>query len=667
MGKVIIWKSEDQQKAELTKRLKYAKADKEKVTRDWAKNERAIFGNNRSSERAGASFVDDVNVDFAGEEEIDNSNADVTISYCFKNWRYIHAQLSSNPPTVIPRPTSTDQADLRKAGAADKLIRYGLRHYKLQNFMDLAGGNTVGPYGNGFLSIEWDPNLGDVLEAKEDGSIVTEGDISVRVPDPWNIFINPDATDSFDLGWYFERMLMPYESALFIWPEKEQVLKLSLKNGNTNYNSDSAFGDDRENVVELFCYWESGTPINGYLGRYGVCLADGTIVQPVGPNPHRFRQANKKNPKFEVARLPLKMFTDVDVPNSPWGMTCVSWAANQQDTMNRLDTVNLDNVQAHGVARLVLPEGAEVSDESLTNTPWDAIKITGTQPPFFMSAPSLMPQIDNLRTQMKQSIDDTMGMNESMSGQQSREQSALSMQTATNNGNMIRHRLFNKFTMVVEELYQDYLDLIKKHWDTPRTINVLGKGKALDAVAIKGTDIDGGYDIIVEYGTSFSLDPTIRKQEIIQMIPIYEKAGIPIKPLIKRLRSADQEGIEDIATLAEDRQREIFEEILATGEPVQPRKYDDHANMLAYASIYVMTEEYKYLEDQEKDLIDQHITMRSQLMAQSQAPQQQPGAGVAGPGGQPGQAPQPTGGAGAPPPPPGNNSGQPAGPVIQAG
>jgi len=41
----------------------------------------------------------------------------------------------------------------------------------------------------------------------------------------------------------------------------------------------------------------------------------------------------------------------------------------------------------------------------------------------------------------------------------------------------------------------------------PRTIHVLGKEKAFDAMDIKGADIDSGYDLVVEYGASLSLDP----------------------------------------------------------------------------------------------------------------------------------------------------------------
>jgi hypothetical protein len=245
-----------------------------------------------------------------------------------------------------------------------------------------------------------------------------------------------------------------------------------------------------------------------------------------------------------------------------------------------------------------------------------------------------MPTVDKLREQIKMGIDDLSGVNEAMFGQQSRETAGFAMQYAANQGNMIRKRLFNKYAMFVESIYRSYLNLVRKHWTTSRTIYVLGKEKALEAVEIKGADISGGFDLIVEYGQSLSLDPMTRRQEIMSLQPIFEKAGVPTRVSLKMMKLNELEGLYDMMQLAEDRQREFFEEMIATQIYLPPEELQDHENMLAYALQYVMTTEYKYLDDTSRALIKQHIKDRAALAAQEKATpgvSQVPGAQPGGP------------------------------------
>jgi hypothetical protein len=333
------------------------------------------------------------------------------------------------------------------------------------------------------------------------------------------------------------------------------------------------------------------------------------------------------------AVLPYHLFTDVDVPGTVWGRAVVAYETSLQETYNKMFNVMLDNLHAHGVARMILPEGAEIADGAVTNSPWDIIKITGTQPPHFMEPMPLPAAFPQLIQQAKQGIDDMAGVNEAMFGQQSREQSGFLMQYATNQANLIRHRLFNKYVMMTESVYRFYLNLIRKYWEETRVIHVLGKEKAFEAVDIKGADIDGGFDLTVEYGASLSLDPTTRRTEVLNMMPLFEKAGVSTRTILQMIKLNELEGLYDKVQLAADRQRELFEEMLAKNLYIPPRDLQDHKNMLEYAYEYVMTTEYKYLQPEQQALVDRHIKEREQLAAAGAM------AGAGMPGGAPGGAP----------------------------
>lgn len=643
--RIVTW-SPERAKAEISKRYRNARDARRPLEDHWQHTERTLFSNSGAGATSGFTSVSDEPSFSLGLEGVNTTNSDVNVSYAFKNLRFIHAQMSANPPSVVMRPTSSDQEDRRAADGADRICRYALRQYKLPEKVDQLSLQAL-TYGTGVIKVVYDSTKGDVLEVnQETGEMLLEGDISIYTPHMWNLFLDPDAQCPDEVKWAIERIYLDYDEACARWPEKEDLLKQCMVQRDTVHDGKtSELQRERYNCVELLEYWETGLPTNGYLGRYTITTPDGDEIEPVRPSPHRFTRAgaarriarseslSDQAKEFQIsklpqiAKLPYHILTDVDVPNQVMGKSFIDYVAPLQDTLNRLDTATLDNIQAHGVARLVIPETAGIADDSITDSPLDVIKITGSQPPHFLEVPQLMPEMSGMRTYLTTGINDMSGVNESMFGQQSREQSGASMQYATNQGNMIRRRLFNKYVLVVESIYKDILNLVRKHWTTSRTIYVLGKEKALEALDIKGMDIDGGYDVIGEYGVSLSLDPMTRREEIMALQPLFEKAGIPTRLSLKMLKLNELEGMYDILQLAEDRQREYFEEMISTGRYVSPERFQDHENMIAYALLYFMTSDFKYLEQDRKELCWRHIEERAQLAAQDKAgsPPQAPG------------------------------------------
>jgi len=649
MARIITWTPEAAKK-ELAKRLQYCKDARKNHEYQWEECERAVFNTRAKgfSPNLSVSFQSEVEL---GITDVDSSTNDIGINYTFKNLRFIHSQLSANPPSVVVRPTSNDPSDRRKADAADRLIRFALRQYKMQELFDRTSMYTL-VLGTGFVKTIWDPEKGDIIDMDETtGELTMEGDITISNPSTWDIYIDPDATCWDEVKFMFERIYMPYEEALFKFPGMEEILeKVRIKEEaqRHEYGSHTALTEKKYDVVEVYQYWEKGLPYNGMVGRFCYITRDGELLTPIGPNPFRFSPpkdhgisdltgTEDTKPLPSKAILPYHIFTDIDLPGTCWGRSIVAFESPLQDMYNRMLNVTMDNIQAHGVARLILPEGAEIADGSITNSPWDIVKITGNQPPHFMEPMPLPTSMPQMIAMTKQGIDDMAGVNEAMFGQQSREQSGFSMQYATNQGNMIRRRLFNKYVLLTETVYKSFLNLVKKHWEENRVIYVLGKEKAFEAVDIKGSDIDGGFDLVVEYGASLSLDPTTRRQEILTMMPLFKEAGISARTALQLLKLNELEGMYDIVQMAEDRQREIFEEMIAKDIYIPPRELQDHTNMLSYAYNFLMTSEFKYLRAEHQALVERHIKEREQIKMASAAAAQPVAPGM------PGAAPAPGG------------------------
>lgn len=648
MAKVVWW-SQDQAQKELERRLRFAKRYRRRFEYQWEQNEQVVYNTRgySATPQARYSFESDLEL---GLGDVDSGSGEIGINYTFKHLRFLHAQLSANPPTVVARPTSSDNDDRRRADAADRLVRHAIRQYELQEVFDKASLHTV-LYGTGWVKTSWNPDLGEIDDFDpESGEISMEGDIEVKPVSTWNVFVDPDAHEWKDCRYVFQRTLLPLEEAQFRWPEKAELLE---KAKSRNYEHD-AFEPGRRDeadlyseTVEIYEYFEKGLPINGMVGRYAILLDDGSLLEEVRANPFKFSPTRDKDdlgdkdperPRPETAKLPFHIFTDIDMPGQIFGKSFIDYESAIQDTINRLDSVTLDNVQAHMVARLVLPEGAEVADDSITNSPWDMVKITGTQPPHFMEVPQIMPDATSFRDRLQAGGDDMAGINDSMMGKIERETSGFSLQYATNQGNMIRRRLFNKYVMFVEGVFKGFLNLVRKHWSEDHTVYVLGTEKAFQSIDLKGADIDGGFDLVVEYGASLSLDPQTRREEIMQLMPVFEKAGVDTKTILSMLKLNELESLYDLLELARDRQKEIFDEMVAKNIYIQPEELQEHKAMLDFAYRFIMTTEFKYMEEEPKELIRKHIKERETLAAQGAGGQ--PPAGAPGPAGQPGPVPQ---------------------------
>lgn len=665
MGIVVSAWDADKTKQEVLKRFKNAASARSSLEDRWIRNERTIY--NTSNGLQAGNMQGSLDSTFlTGMPGIDGSDADMAVAYVFKNFRFIHAQMSANPPSVAMRPATSDQDDHRKADAADRVVRWAIRKYTMQEKIDQLSLHAL-LYGTGVAKTVWDSTKGDIIDFDEkSGELKLEGDMSITIPFIWNIFLDPDAKSIDELKWLFERIYMDYDEACARWPEKKDFLKKAMikesENGSSGQQGrNSELIDRHYNSVELLEYWEIGLPTNGYLGRYCITTKEGEVIEECRPSPFRFKQAGAvskieqsdlpdevKEVKIkkirEQALLPYHILTDIDIPNMVWGRSFIEYASQLQDNLNRIDTAFIDAIQAHGVARMVLPESAEISeDQSITNSNWDVLRITGNQPPYFVNPPTMMPEMNSTRVNIVQGINDVSGTNESMFGQQSREQSTTSMQYATNQGNMIRRRLFNKYVLTVESVYKSLLGLVAKHWTVERTIQVIGKEKALESIDLKGSDIDGGYDVVGEYGVTLSLDPVTRREEILTLQPLFKEAGIAPRKLLSMMKLNELEGSFDSLEKAGDRQKEIFDEMIATGRYIAPRKFRDHENMIAWALDYFMTSEYTLLSEDLQMLCEKHIEERAAVAAEEAGPPPPPASPGPMPEGPDGAVPMPVG------------------------
>lgn len=663
MAQLITWPNLEVAKRRLAGRLKAAKESRKRLCEtQFLRNERYIYKND-------AALAYGLNPHLFASGGGDTEDFDdpefVEIAYAFKDLRYLHAELSSNPPVVQATPLSADLDARGAARAGDQAAQHIRVKYEIQEVYDLVGLDTM-IYGTGIGKAVHDPELGTVVGFdKKTQTITMSGDLYAGRVSPWDFYPDPASTGRLHFDWAFEKFRIKRDAFLSRWPECASLLAERTKDGLSTespvrvatagnhssldpYTMDAAATEE----VELYEYWETGLPENGMLGRYAVCFDDGTLVCAPRPSPlavpepltlaerraarARGRGGKMRAPKRRIPRavLPYQVWTDIDVPGRLWGKSFLEYAGPNQELMNNLDSALLELVKTHGIFRLLLPPGAELQDNQIEN---DAARVyrmksgsvEGQQPQ--MLAPAGVPGcMQEIRGFVRQGIDDLAGVNENNFGSQSREISGFGMQYAVNQSRVIRRRLFNKSVAFTHGMYDLLLRLACYHWDDPEMVEVLGKERAFDSVELRGIEFDGGYRLEVKYGTTLPIDPEMARDQLVKFWPMLKDAQIPPDQLLKALRFGDFNQLRSAKDLAEDRQKEVFDEIIATGMQVPPEKHQDHENMLAWAKYYRMTAEFVYLPEDVRALIDEHLDLRAQAAA-SERPLP-PDAGAIAPG-----------------------------------
>ena len=607
----------------LAQRLQAAmQSRRQKVEWQWEINESLVY------DALGGSLEDSKNIhdtlDGVVEDLENKTDQPFAINYVFKYIRYLLSQMAANPPSLVVRAASESVKDKRKAEVADYASRYVKKEHDLQEVVDQRNLKTL-TKGTGFIKVLHDPNRGELLEFDEATSMATfQGDLHIYSPSNWDIYPSADSLPGRSLPFLFERLTFTKEEAYARWPDQIRLLEEASKNSKSRswkrfFSREDVTGTSAEEMIEVYEYWEDRAPVNANKGRFAYCLEGGKILGELMDSP---------SPE---GRIPFDVLTDIDVEDEFWGKSIIEYMESIQNVLNALDKGDLANIEAHQVIRMAIDsEATQLADDVLTDDTRDVVQYKGDLPTF-LNTPGTMPDVPRFRATCMEGQKDMAGVTDEMQGRMNRETSGYTFQTAINAGNMIRTRLYNKFARSVKNTYLLALLNIRDKWKIARTIKWLGDENEMLYRDLLGTDLEGGWDLDAEYGNNFSLNPDIAREQIMQMIPLYEKIeGFDWNSLADRVKHGDIGGIEDKYKLAKRRQQEVFNKMILHFEGkgvsayIEPRENQDHTNMLKYCDYYVMTGEYDKLDEELKTLIDRHVEDRRAVQAKIVAAAQPP-------------------------------------------
>ncbi len=604
------WQVKDLSIEDLKKKIKEElKADmayrKDMFEDQWAINEAAIYPDNVRNIKNGtdeSGHMVDMPTSIAARRQESTSSVSMETCYAMKYARYLLAQASANPPSCIPTPKTADYGDRKGALAADGFLTYGRKKTITQEIQDRRMLGTF-TYGTGFSKTFFNKKLGDIKTDKENETVETFGDIDSYSPSTWNVWLDAKAKCEEDIEHFFEKTTKSSDECCSRWPEFEDRFYADNKKEN---EVNQLY---KKHTKEIWEYWLRGDPWNGFAGCMAYFLFENDEVTIL---------ESDVNP-FPGARLPYRIQGDIDEPAQVYCRSVIDYIAPLQLLLNFLDTTVTQQAEVHGSAKLVIWGGMKLANEAIDNSFTKVLEVSGYAngvTPQYIKPASLLQHIPYIRDRVLQGMEALAGLSESSFGQVNREMSGFASQTAINSANLTRRRFFVKYQKVTEDTCNDYLELVQMHYKEKKQLKIIGKEDAFTIGYFNGADIEGKYDFTSEYGTALSLDPASRREEIMLMMPLLEKAKVSPKQILGYLRMSDSKNAIDIAERARTRQFEIFDEMEATYmlteelNQIEPEKNEEHADMLEACREYRVSAQFKTLPPDLKKLIDEHYDLR---------------------------------------------------------
>jgi len=188
----------------------------ERMRRSW----RAYYGYSPDGESDASALVR------AGD---DGEVIKVTPNQYATLLRQTYVRMVSKRPAFKAVSTNSDYSSIVQTTMADDLIGFYDRKVAATEREDEVAFVAL-LLGEAWKVDSWDKSLGKPAAATEDGQIVNEGDISLRVASPINVFYDPRLPNKESLSWFGYRYVCnKYELAASYPAIADEILKRTLK------------------------------------------------------------------------------------------------------------------------------------------------------------------------------------------------------------------------------------------------------------------------------------------------------------------------------------------------------------------------------------------------------------------------------------------------------
>lgn len=374
-------------------------------------------------------------------------------------------------------------------------------------------------FGKGFAKVSWnfqtktktymEPMVGkdDEITFKETKkSNIEHDDPKVEIIDPYDLYVDPDATCLDEAGYVIHRKTVPLKE-IKDNPNYKNVDKIKSANYAdqymdklARYNESVPQKDKHKDLVEILEYWEEDRL---------VVIANRSVVLRDTPNPYHHK------------KIPFVDLDDYRDPHKFYGQSELSVIDPLQREINaiRNQRRDYDNLALNPVIRMV--PGTLRNPNSAVMAPGNVWMVSDLNSMDVFQLPQLQGTARDIEQQTAQDIKMSVAIDEIGIGllpDNPQRRSATEVVTAQS---MAGKRFAIKIALL-EEAVKKIGELVfamnQQFLDEERMINIVGERGAREWVKLSPEDIRGEYFIDIETGSMLPRDEIAARQEAIQLL-----------------------------------------------------------------------------------------------------------------------------------------------------
>lgn len=554
------------------------------------------------------------------------------------------AKMTKQRPVFTVTPRTGDQMDVEASYLAEQILEYEWTHLSMRDKLNraLLWSRVCGA---GFLKVTWDPNQGDGFEALvgPDGKPipgpngapltgvdpnvisqqlgvpvtskkVNQGDVSVEVRSPFQMFIDPIAERFDEAEWVIEQSVRSKEYVSRRWDvdvEADTPANPGLIEARLGGSVQSSSGYKGVRVNE---YWAK--PSKKYPnGRRVVWVKDRVL----------YEDRNPYDP------MPYVMFKGIEVPGRVWPTSVAEQLRGPQTELNKVKSQIAENRNRVGNPT-VLASKQSISDpnsfESAMAQPGGVFYYDDNNgpnaAPAYLQAPQLPGYVLQEIDRIESSIQEISGQHEITAG------NVPSGVTAASAINLLQESDDTRLGPAVSDMEeglarvgQKILTLVSKFYSDSRTIRIAGEDATWRIFDFRGSMLRDNTHVVVQTGSAFPQSKAAKQAALQELLTFFVQSGQPLqgKNLARFLKDWDVGGLERLVDeLSEDEQQVNREnQRLSKGEMLPTNSFDDDQAHISGHQDFMKTAAYDQLPPQVKQVFEQHVAMHQQHQQQKQA------------------------------------------------
>jgi len=576
----------------------------------------------------------------------------LVINYILAYYRRTRARLTAHKPALFTRPATTDQEDVERARLDQKVLDSEFYRLGHQSKLKASVGWML-ECGTGLRYLSWnpwagaplfedrpvmdemgqpvvDPNTGQpqterVPLTDESGRQLHEGENELEVVSPYEITVDPMATDETDAEWIMRSKIrsltwiVDHNPVMGKFVKKEDVhLHDFYQKRIRQMVGIHGFASDMESSGESSDSGQASAIVHEYWERPCAKYPRGRLVV-VANNVVLF---NGENP-YDHQMLPFEKMDEVRVSGRFWGMAMIEQGIPLQRNLNRARSQEVENRTLMGRPKWLVPRTAKVRQASFDSEAGEKIDFTpgprGEQPQ--MIAPP--PTHQSTQIEIQHTINDLQELfswhevsrgilpsanipGVAVDKLQQADDTSLG-DTASN----IDNALTRMGRMLLSNCAQ--------FWKEDRLVRAGGEATRIEAMKIRGEDLVGKqanadyFDVRIIPGSTLVRDPGQQRKMVQDMITL----GV-LDPVLHRDVIMKILDVAELETAFEDDRldeqwAERENELMEQGEFSLPRDFENHDIHLKVLDRFRKTERYRRLPPQIKMLYDNHAALHKKV------------------------------------------------------